>query len=104
MNDTPSATPSKSDPTTQPTKAPAKPTKPAASKAAFAAPAIKASPINPAWASEAAKAYGFAGPLAEAVAEHLAKAIAEKLEKVIRPDKLTKLVREAAIECIGKVG
>jgi len=88
----------------EPAKAPAKSTKPAASKAVTNAPSIKASPINPAWATEVAKAFGLAGPLADAVAEHLASAVAENLKKVTQPDKLTKLVKEAVVECIGKVG
>lgn len=105
MSDTPTPQPpSKPDTTTQLAKAPAKPAKPVVSKSAVASPAIKSSPINPAWAAEVAKAYGLAGPLAEAVAEHLANAIAEHLDKVTHPDKLTKLVREAVVECIGKVG
>lgn len=104
MNDNPTTTPTptpKLEPA-PPVKA-AKPTKPAASKATIA-PTIKSSPINPAWATEVAKAYGLAGPLADAVAEHLASAVAEHLDKVTRPDKLTKLVKEAALDCIGKIG
>lgn len=105
MNDTPTPQPSsKPDTNTQPAKAPAKPPKPVVSKSAVASPAIKSSLINPAWASEVAKAYGLAGPLAEAVAEYLSNAIAEHLDKVTQPDKLTKIVREAVVECIGKVG
>lgn len=105
MSETPTPLPpSKPDTTTQPTKAPAKPPKPVVSKSAVALPTIKSSPINPAWAAEVAKAYGLAGPLAEAVAEHLSNAIAEHLDKVTQPEKLTRLVKEAAVECIGKVG
>ena len=105
MSDTPTPQPpSKPDTTTQPAKAPAKPAKPVVSKSAVTSPVIKASPINPAWASEVAKAYGLAGPLAEAVAEHLSNAIAEHLDKVTSSEKLTKLIKEAAVECIGNFG
>lgn len=99
MNET---TPTNTE-TAQHMKAPAKPTKPAANKVAHI-PAIKATPINPAWATEVAKAYFFVGPLADAVAEHLANAVALQLVKVTRPDKLTKLVKEAVNKSIGKVG
>lgn len=101
MNDNPTPTPAKPEPA-QPVKAPAKPTKPAATKTTIT-PSIKASPINPAWASEVAKAYSLSGPLAEAVAEKLVDAISDAIAKVTKPEKLLKLVKEATNECIGKV-
>ena len=106
MNDITSpatTTPTKPEPA-QPVKASTKPAKPAVGKSAVASPAIKSSPVNPAWASEVAKAYGLAGPLAESVAAYLTEAVADQLAKATQPDKLTKLVKEAAAECIGKIG
>jgi hypothetical protein len=94
MNDNPTPT-AKPEPATTP-KAPVKSTKPAASKADATGPLIKSTPINP------AKAYGFSGPLADAIANHLTAAVAKHLEKATRPDKLTKLVKEAANQCIGQ--
>jgi hypothetical protein len=102
MSDTPTPTPPKSEPA-QPAKAPAKSTKPTTSKAAIAAPTIKASPINPAWATEVAKAYGLSGPLADAVAEKLVDAVSDAVSKVTKPEKLLKMVKEATNDCIGKV-
>lgn len=103
MNDIPIPAPAKPE-QAQPAKASTKPSRPAASKAALNAPTIKASPINPAWAAEVAKAFGFAGPLAESVAAYLTEAVADQLAKATQPDKLTKLVKQAAVECIGKIG
>jgi hypothetical protein len=92
MTDTPAPTPA---------KAPDKPAKPAAATKTTITPSIKASPINPAWASEVAKAYGLSGPVADAVADHLAKTVGEQLDKVTKPAKLAKLVKEAFNKCIG---
>lgn len=100
MSDTPP--PAKPEPAPS-AKSAAKAPKSAATKAdASSSIVIKASPVNPAWATEAAKAYGFTGPLADAVAAHLATALTKNLEKLTRPEKLTKIIKEAANECIGK--
>ena len=103
-DNTPTAPPATAKPEpAHPNKAPTKP-KPTTSKAAPSAVlAIKTSPINPVWATEVAKAYCLAGPLAESVAEHLAKTVAERLEKITRPDRLKKLVKESIAECIDKI-
>lgn len=105
MSDTPTPTPTpaplKSE-SAQPTKAPAKSTKPAAAatKATITPPTIKTSPVNPAWATEVAKAYGLSGTVADRVAEHLTKTVGEHLDKVTKPAKLAKLVKEAFNDCI----
>lgn len=99
MNDTP-APASKPEPA-QTAKAPAKATKPAASKAAIVVPAINTKPINPAWAMEVAKAHGLSGPIADAVADKLVAAVSHAIDKATKPAKLAKLVKDAYNECIG---
>lgn len=101
MTDAPATTPAPLK--AEPAKAPIKPTKPAAAatKATITPQTIKASPVNPAWATEVAKAYGLSGTVADRVAEHLAKTVAEHLDKVTKPTKLAKLVKEAFNDCIG---
>lgn len=100
MSDTPP--PAKPDPTPS-AKSAAKAPKSVTSKTEGSSSiVIKASPINPAWATEAAKAYGFSGALADAIAEHLADALTKNLGKLTRPEKLTKIIKDAANECIGK--
>ncbi len=101
MNNEPTNSPANAE-STQPPKATTKPAK-SANKADPPGVIIKCSPINPAWATEVAKAYGLAGPLADAVAEQLVLTISHAISKVTKPDKLLKLVKEATNECIGTV-
>ncbi len=104
MSDTSPSTSSSTPPKTEPgtiAKSPAK--RRHDSQPSSGALNIKAAPINPAWASEVAKAYGLTGPLADAVAEQLSSAVSARLEKITRSDKLSKLVKEAVIGSIGTV-
>jgi hypothetical protein len=77
---------------------------PATKKKSAHESATKAQLVNPAWASEIVRGFGLSGPLADAVADKLVAAVSEHLSKITKPEKLTKLVREAVSECIGKVG
>lgn len=95
------------DTTTSPTPTSAKPdstkTKAAAAKAGNPQVGDYKTPLlNPLWAAEVVKSYDLTGKLAERVAAALAVAVEKQLTKVNNREKLTKLVKAAIDENIGK--